>query len=135
MQLVNGLIFIWGSELVLVAVLVLAYIIFRLTRQFQTTCFTAVASALCAILNPYVCHRLLRMLGVTTVWRIYFPYQYVVLLAAVVCGHVALRRIRLSQAALHGRAIARIGLILGYTWLACGLGYLLLTIVAWSSVW
>jgi hypothetical protein len=135
MQLLQGLFFIWGSELVLILFLLLAYLTVRLTPWFPATCFLAVVSVSCVVLNPYVVHRLLAVLKLHTVWRVYFPHQYVVLLIAVVSGHVALRRIRQSSTPLRGRNLAWTGLVLGYAWLGCGLGYLLLYTIAWSSVW
>lgn len=42
-------------------------------------------------------------------------------LVAVVAGHVAIGEINRSRGALEGRALAKVGLILGYSWIVLGL--------------
>jgi hypothetical protein len=133
MNRIDGIIFVWGSELLLAGVLLLAYAVIRFTPHFQKTSYLAVISSGCAILNPFVSHAFLTLLGVRTVWRLYFPSTYVVLAIAVISGHIALRRIRQSPAPLGGRALAWVGLVAGYASLAGGLLYLLLYTFAWSA--
>lgn len=126
MDRIHGLVLVWGNELVLVGVLVVAYLTIRLARGFQSVCFMAVVSASCALFNPYVAHTLLGFLRVFTFWRFYFPTSYVIPAIAVVAGHFALRHIRRSATPLRGKSLAWLGLCVGYAWLAGTLGYYLL---------
>jgi hypothetical protein len=106
--------FILIDEIVLVGVLVTAYVIMRLTGRLQTICFPAVVSAGCAILNTFVVHGLFSLMRFPLRNDFLYFGFFADLLVAIVAGHIALRRIRRSPTPMRGRALAWVGLSLGY---------------------
>jgi hypothetical protein len=93
----DALIRVWGNELFIVTVLLLAYAGCRFLPQLKGVSFLAVASACCVVFNPYVAHKILGSMGVRTFLMFSFPSTYIVPLIGIVLWHVALRRIKRAQ--------------------------------------
>jgi hypothetical protein len=109
-----------NCELFLIAVLVGLYFMLRNLRQRENICFPAIASAVCAVLNPAIL-TILFWLARLPVW-IHGDRQLrscAVASVAVVSGHIALIRIMKSRDVLQGRIFAWVGIVAGYLWL-CG---------------
>ena len=130
----TGIIFVWGNVLFLGMAFLLCLLLLRFLQRLKTTSLLAVASGCCGILNPYVAHRVLRLLGANTVWRLYLPESFIVPLIAIVSGHFALRRIRRSPTLLDGQGLAWVGCCFGYAALMCAVGYFLIYAYGWSGV-
>ena len=123
----------WGNEAFLLAVVLISYAVVHLIPQFKTVCWSAVVSASCAVVNPWAAHSLLHVMGVFTFWHLWSPSSYLIPLGAVIAGHVALRRIH-QLPILKGRALALVGLGLGYAWLIGTAGFYLLMLCAASGM-
>ena len=124
----------WGNVLLLGLSFLLCLLILLLFQRSHATSRLALLSACCGILNPYVAHRLLRLVGANTIWRLYLPEMYIVALVAIASGHFALRHIRRSPTPVNGQALAWVGCSLGYAALLCSVGFFLAYSLGWSGV-
>src|SRR5689334_13362992 len=107
------LILIWGNVLLLVIAFIIALLLLRFLQRLQRTSVLALVSICSGVFNPYIAHRLLRLVGANTVWRLYLPESFFVPLIAIASGHFALRHIRWSPTPLDGRGLAWVGCCLG----------------------
>ena len=121
-------------ELFLTGVVFGVYAVLRRRGEIRHVCFTAVISAACAVLNPAVVHILFKVSGLPWVGLGGSELRsFGAGLVAVITGHVALVRIRRNHPPLRGRALAWVGLVLGYLWLAGWIALLLVFAGRWET--